>query len=138
MKSCGLAGSISELLREFEVRSGFVFDMAVPDALDYLHVGVPAFTRLSEVEEQPAFYEHAHGVWIDCFYEDWITEGVVTTNLAAGKQVALVSPELHGRPHEPVWRRWAAMACAASDDLFLCTDHPEAAKQLFGTNEASR
>jgi hypothetical protein len=131
VKSCGLAGAIGDLLREFGVRSSFVFDMSVPDALEYLRAGLPAFTRLSEVEQQPAFYQQARGVWIDCFREDWITESVVSRHLVAGKQVALVSPELHGRSHEPVWQRWAAMSCAGSDALYICTDHPEAARQLF-------
>jgi hypothetical protein len=131
VKSCGLAGAIGDLLREFGVASSFVFDMAVPDALEYVRVGVPAFTRASEVEPQPSFYEQARGVWIDCFHEDWITEDVVSRHLAAGKQVALVSPELHKRAHGQVWQRWAAMSCAASDALYICTDHPEAARQLF-------
>src|SRR5262249_51989896 len=112
VKSCGLAAALAELLARYGVARSFVFDMAVPDALDYAHRGLDAFTRVSEYEAEPAFYALARGVWVDCFREDWIGDSAVAPHLAAGKSVALVSPELHRRPHEAVWRKWAAAAWA--------------------------
>jgi glycerophosphoryl diester phosphodiesterase len=135
IKSCGLAGALAAVIDEFAVASYFVFDMAVPDALDYVRRGMPAFTRASEHETVPAFYPLAAGVWLDCFEGDWIDEDAVRTQLRAGKDVALVSPELHGRPRAEVWTRWAAMPRPALDNLYLCTDHPEAAAALFGGPE---
>ncbi len=132
VKSCGLADAIADVIREFELTDVFVFDMAVPDALDYVRRGVPAYTRVSEHEAVPAFYALASGVWVDCFAGDWIGEEAVAPHLAAGKGVCLVSPELHGRPHEPAWERWARMACVSDPRLHLCTDHPEAARRRFG------
>jgi hypothetical protein len=131
VKSCGLAAALAELLARYGVASSFVFDMAVPDALDYANRGLAAFTRVSEYEEEPAFYALASGVWVDCFREDWIGDAAVSPHLAAGKSVALVSPELHRRPHEAVWKRWAAAAWAKHPRVYLCTDHPEAARRAF-------
>jgi hypothetical protein len=132
VKACGLARALGELLREYGVTESFVFDMAVPDALDYLRRGLPAFTRQSEYETEPAFYTVASGVWIDGFLDDWIGEDAVSRHLSGGKAVCLVSPELHERPYAPIWDRWAGMSCVGDPRLSLCTDHPEAARRLFG------
>lgn len=132
IKSCGLAEALFGMVQDYGVTEHFVFDMTVPDALDYVRRGLPAFTRVSEYESEPAFYTLASGVWLDCFSEDWIDEGAITPHLSSGKAVCLVSPELHGRSHSPVWTRWARMSCAAAPNLYLCTDHPEAARSMFG------
>lgn len=131
VKSCGLAEALLGMVREYGVVEHFVFDMAVPDALDYVRRGLPAFTRVSEFEREPAFYDLASGVWLDCFSDDWIGEDAIAPHLDAGKSVCLVSPELHGRPHSLVWGRWAKMSCAAHPKLSLCTDHPEDARRMF-------
>lgn len=135
IKSCGIASALSRTLEEFGIADYFVFDMAVPDALDYVRRGMPAFTRASEHELEPAFYPLARGIWLDCFESDWIDAGVVASHLKAGKDVALVSPELHGRPHLEVWERWAEIPRSSGRNIYLCTDHPEAARELFGSPE---
>src|SRR5262245_54059112 len=61
VKSCGLASRLVEAICRFAVADCFVFDMAVPDALDYVRRGLPAYTRISEHEEQPAFLPFAAG-----------------------------------------------------------------------------
>ncbi len=138
IKACGLASPLEAMLRQFAVGDYFVFDMAVPDALDYVRRGMPAFTRVSEHEGAPSFYPQASGVWIDCFERDWIDADAVEAHLRAGKSVALVSPELHRRPYQAVWTRWARMGCAHHPDLYLCTDHPGAAQELFAIPERTR
>lgn len=114
----------------------FVFDMAVPDALGYLHQGTPCFTRQSEIEPLPAFLDQADGVWLDCFHRDWIDAKVIGEHLQAGRRVALVSPELHGRNCETTWSVWKkacqSLELDSSDNrLILCTDFPERAGHYF-------
>jgi hypothetical protein len=106
--------------------------MSLPDALGYLQRGVPTFTRQSEYESSPAFYDKAVGVWLDSFDDEWVTPSTIEARISAGKAVAIVSPELHGRDHEPAWHRWRAiLRGGASWTLMLCTDLPEEARSYF-------
>ena len=60
--------------------------MAVPDALTCIRSGLKSFTRVSEYEKIPSFYEDASGIWIDCFDSDWIQENDVLKHLQNGKK----------------------------------------------------
>ncbi|MCK4831000.1 hypothetical protein KA005_85610, partial [bacterium] len=60
-------------LDNFNIKNYFVFDMSVPDALGYLNLGMKVFTRESEFETEPSFYEQADGVWLHEFRTPWIT-----------------------------------------------------------------
>lgn len=131
VKADGLHKWVREAFDRYGLANAFVFDVAVPDARGYLAAGVPVFTRHSELEPEPAFYAAAAGVWVDGFESDWATEADLARHLAAGKRVCVVSPELHGRPPAAFWDRLAAMRCAADPRLMLCTDLPEAAREVF-------
>jgi hypothetical protein len=104
--------------------------MSIPDTLSYKKSCIRYFTRQSEYEPTPALYEQASGVWLDCFQEDWVGDSHIVQHFQAGKQVCLVSPELHRREHQPFWNRLAHMPSATSENLFLCTDYPEKAREL--------
>jgi len=132
IKADGLQKLLPPLLNDLRITNAFVFDMAVPDALAWIRVGLPAFTRESEVERVPAFYDQAAGVWLDAFSGDWWTGAVIEAHLAAGKQVCIVSPELHGRDPSDVWNRLAAAPFRQDERLMICTDRPEEAKELLG------
>lgn len=108
----------------------FCFDMAVPDALGYLRQSFPTYTRHSEIEPVPAFYDQAEGVWVDAFFGDWITADVVEQHRAAGKKVALVSPELHRRDPAPAWAAWRELSGA---DIAICTDFPDRAQAFWAS-----
>lgn len=124
IKSDGLAAAVRLLLAEYEIDRYFVFDMSVPDLLAYARAGVPYYTRLSEYEPQPALYERAAGVWLDAFERPWYDRVVIERHFAAGKQVCVVSPELHGREHLPTWALLDRLPPAAAGQLLVCTDHP--------------
>lgn len=132
IKADGLQSQLEQALRAFAVTNYFVFDMSVPDTIGYLQRGFPVFTRHSEHEPTPAFYQQAVGVWLDCFASEWFDEAVVAQHLSAGKSLCLVSPDLHKRPHLPFWetlKGWQGVA--ASGDVLLCTDYPEDARSFF-------
>ncbi len=133
IKADGLPNLLGDALAAFDVTNYFVFDMSVPDTLGYLQQGLPVFTRQSEYEPNPPLYAEARGVWMDCFRGDWIHETDVARHLDAGKQVCLVSPDLHKRPHQDFWNALAGwnLKAAAGDALALCTDFPEAAREHF-------
>ncbi|WP_049975956.1 hypothetical protein [Azospirillum sp. B506] len=132
IKADGLQTALLDALSRHGVSDYFVFDMAVPDGILYLRLGAVSYTRQSEYERDPSFYDKAAGIWLDAFEQDWIDGAAVQVHLAAGKRVALVSPELHGRPHEKVWERWKSVAAgAAPGSLALCTDFPDKAREFF-------
>ena len=132
LKADGLQRLLSDILTESDLQNYFLFDMSIPDSRQCLKAGLPIYTRQSEFETEPVFYDEAAGLWIDCFERDWITADVVQTHLKAGKQVALVSPELHGRNPTSAWASWREICIAVDDDnVMLCTDHPDQADKYF-------
>ncbi len=133
VKADGLADSIRNVV-EGRVDDWFVFDMSIPDTRQQLAAGNPVFVRMSEHEPVPPFLDRAAGVWLDGFERDWATTEDVRALLNRGLRVCVVSPELHGRAHEAMWRRLAPLSSA--EGLMLCTDFPEVARAFFQGGEA--
>jgi hypothetical protein len=137
IKADGLQTLLSQDMSETGIERYFLFDMSIPDTLISQRHGLPVFVRQSEVEPQPYLYKAARGVWMDCFYEDWITEQDVVRHLHAGKHVCLVSPELHGRDPAAFWERLSRWELTGSDHLMLCTDYPDKAEAAFNGKNRS-
>lgn len=131
VKADGLSSLLRSLLEKYLVTDYFAFDMSIPDTLSYIQQGLRFYSRHSEYEKEPAFYDKAEGIWMDCFVSDWIDEAAVHKHLAEGKKVCIVSPELHKRPHEHWWRAFAATSVSRSADVMLCTDFPQHAREFF-------
>ncbi|HEY4828019.1 MAG TPA: hypothetical protein VIH85_14690 [Solirubrobacteraceae bacterium] len=131
VKADGLAEMLADALRDVDPDRWFAFDMSVPDMRHYAREGLPFFTRHSDLEPAPALYEQALGVWLDDFDGGFIAHERIATHLAAGKRVAVVSPELHGRDRERTWAEWRPWPVWDSADVFLCTDHPMNAEEVF-------
>jgi glycerophosphoryl diester phosphodiesterase len=131
VKADGLAAAMRDALAPYaSIVRWFVFDMSIPDLLSHVQVGNPVFCRMSEYEREPSCLNHARGVWLDAFDRHWYTESMVLELLSSGKQVCVVSPELHGRDPLPVWRSLKGLG--AVDGLMICTDFPERAHLFFG------
>ena len=131
IKADGLATPIKEMLDRYPDLDAFCFDMSVPELLQYQKRSVPCFTRVSEFERTPALYDDARGVWLDAFFSDWYSADLVERFLGDGKQVAIVSPELHRRDHRALWETLRDASLGGRDDVFLCTDYPDAALEFF-------
>lgn len=132
VKADGLQAMTSALVERFGLTGAFVFDMSIPDTLQWLKAGVPVYTRLSDVEPEPLLADRCAGIWLDAFHSDWWDATTIERQLAAGRRVCIVSPDLHRRDHRPVWGRLAAAAgVIATDNVMLCTDFPQAAKEFF-------
>lgn len=131
VKADGLQTMTAALIERFAAPDAFVFDMSIPDTIQWLKTPVPVFVRESDVEPEPPLLDRAAGVWLDGFASDWWKPATILRHLDAGRRVCLVSPELHGRPHLPVWEILATSGLDAVDGLMLCTDHPSDARRLF-------
>jgi len=132
IKADGLQVELERLLTSYEISNYFVFDMAVPDGLLYARRQLNIYTRQSEFETAPAFYDLAHGVWLDEFNGHWITAGLIEHHLSNKKALCIVSPELHRRDNTHEWQHYKQLeAKIGRDKLMLCTDFPEKAQGYF-------
>jgi hypothetical protein len=132
IKADGLARDLNAAMQAHGLTKWFTFDMTVPEMVVQLHLGLPVFTRASEYEQPPPCYDRARGVWLDAFVSVWYTPAVIESFLRDGKQVTIVSPELHGRDHMDLWAALKSSGIATHPELMLCSDIPEAATTFFG------
>lgn len=135
IKADGLQNLLKNLLEKYQIQNYFCFDMSVPDMRHYAHFGLTFFTRQSEIEQNPALYDEACGVWCDEFYSHWISESTILAHLESGKKVAIVSPELHKRDYKSAWQDYKQIiesnALSGDSRIFLCTDFPHLAREFF-------
>ncbi|MEB2817350.1 hypothetical protein Q9Q47_05550 [Campylobacter upsaliensis] len=133
IKADGLQKHLLEFIKRYEIKNYFVFDMSVPDALLYLKDGFKVFTRQSEYEKEPSFYEDACGVWLDEFHMHYIDEKLILEHLENGKQIAIVSPDLHKRSYEKEWEEYKKIITKHKlyGKIMLCTDKVLEAKEFF-------
>lgn len=132
IKADGLQAALESKLKFFGIENYFVFDMAVPDGLLYLKHEMNTYTRHSEYEPVPSYYEKACGVWLDEFAGHWLTDDIIEQHLSTGKSVCVVSPELHGRSFDKEWQHYRQLEKKIGKDrLMLCTDLPGHAKEFF-------
>lgn len=132
IKADGLQLKLKSLLAQFYIENYFVFDMSVPEGLIYLKHGLKAFTRESEYEVVPSFYEMAKGIWMDEFQHHWIDMTVLQKHIFNGKKVCVVSPDLHNRDYKKEWQDYKQIEKEVEyKNIMICTDHPEEAKVFF-------
>ena len=133
IKADGLAHTLKTYMQNNQSSNWFVFDMSVPDMRAYINLGIPVFTRMSEVEQEPVWLDQVVGVWLDSFSEEWYSAALIENLLVQGKRVCVVSSELHGRDKTSLWRLLSPLS--QHPQLMLCTDTPEEAKAYFDRGE---
>jgi glycerophosphoryl diester phosphodiesterase len=136
IKADGLQYMISDAIEaaRVPVERLFAFDMSVPDALGYIRRGFPVYSRASEYESDQSFADVAQGVWVDNFTGRFPQVQKALELLECGHRVAIVSPELHGRPHEALWQEILGSGLHLHPDFELCTDFPNEAYCTLGTD----
>ncbi len=139
VKADGLKDMLKEKLERYAIKNYFLFDMSVPQMVEYSEAGLRFFTRQSEYEEQPTMYQQAAGIWMDGFESmDWVTEELLKSHMGLGKEVCLVSPELHKRTdRRQFWERLGSWDIDRSKVL-LCTDCPDEARRFFRMHSRRR
>jgi len=132
IKADGLQIKLKELLEEYKIANYFVFDMSVPDGLQYLKQNIKSFTRESEYETIPSFYEDACGIWLDEFQRHWINKEVIEKHIKNNKQICIVSPDLHKREYKKEWQHYKEIENELGvNNMMVCTDSPKEAKEFF-------
>ena len=130
IKADGLQNLLGKYLRKWSSERYFIFDMTIPEALIYLNAKLNVFVRVSEFEEYNNLNHDIQGIWVDAFRSEWYEREFLETYLNAQKSIVIVSPELHGRDHRPLW---SMIKSCYSDGmaLMLCTDLPIEANNYF-------
>lgn len=131
IKEDGLAPMLKDALDARDFTNYFCFDMSIPDTRSYIDNDLFFKVRLSEVEVYPPpWLDESVGVWLDCFYGEWFDSALLRALFTQGKQVSIVSPELHSRDYNGLWEQ--LRGCNLPADLVaLCTDFPDSAKSYF-------
>jgi hypothetical protein len=131
IKSDGLQSILKKKIEEHKIQNYFVFDMSIPDSIGYINNGIKVFSRQSEYEKTPVFYDQVEGIWLDSFNEEWYDYYLIVNHLKQGKKVAIVSSELHGRDQIRLWKFIKVNNLDNEEKLILCTDFPELASKYF-------
>lgn len=132
IKSDGLTTLLKQLLDERGITRYFCFDMSVPDSLAYLKQDMLIAARLSEYEDEGILSEAANTLWVDGFSHLNLKNEQLARWLENGKQVCLVSPELHGREPFEFWQQlaWLPDELRLNPNLMLCTDNPATVSEI--------
>lgn len=131
VKADGLQEKVKKQLEAYEIKNYFFFDMSIPDTIGYMNANLNFFSRQSEYEPIPPFYEKCNGIWLDAFIDIWFDETLITKHITNGKTVALVSPELHKRDQISFWKMLKDAELHLKENIILCTDFPEHATKFF-------
>lgn len=124
IKEDGLLPHLLDLRGKLEGCHFVFFDMSVPELFRYSQRFPPAHlsTRLSELEPEPSAMGCCGWIWADGFTRDPDIVRAEELAITHGKQLAFVSPELHGRPPEAFWERLRdrrGYLCSDRYDSFL-------------------
>ena len=132
IKADGLSEELSKYILNYNIDNYFFFDMSIPETKRYKELGLNYFIRISEFEKDQTFFHNSSGVWLDCFISDWYDKELIQSFLIQGKVVAIVSPELHKRPHIDLWKKLKKMNLPWNlGKILICTDFPKEAKEFF-------
>ncbi|MBY0245780.1 MAG: hypothetical protein K2Q03_10025 [Sphingobacteriaceae bacterium] len=129
IKSDGLQLILKQKIIDYQIENYFVFDMSVPDAIQYHKHDFKMFTRKSEYEIHPSLYDFSKGLWLDEFEKHWIENSFVEDLIAQNKAVCIVSPELHKRDFEIEWQDYKKVCLLKN--IMICTDFPDKANKYF-------
>ncbi len=131
IKADGQGKAIKALLSKYNHTNYFTFDMSVPDMVVQLNAGLKVFTGKSDIMPTPVLAENAAGIWLDSFYSDWFSAAEIDEIITSGKKVCIVSADLHKRENSNQWEIIRQCKSVKSNDLLLCTDTPQTAKEFF-------
>ena len=129
VKADGIQKMLNKELKYYGIENYFMFDMSVPEQVIYVRQGFRTFTRMSEFEREPVMYEQIQGIWMDEFRIPWITEELIERYLTEGREIGIISPEIHNNETDRVWRM--LLPYKESGKLILCTDEPMKARSFF-------
>jgi len=132
VKSDGLTSAFPEFFSDFSNGNNFFFDMSFPEKRRYELRGLPSAARVSEFEN-PSI-SSSSWCWLDAWDSEWYLKdeaAILRGLLSRGLNVAIVSPELHGRDETEAWQHISPILHDFAN-AHLCTDFPDVFLSKFG------
>ena len=132
IKEDGLGSKLSMLINRYNIEKYFVFDMSIPEIFNIKKYIKNIFVRHSDYEDSYIFkeiYPKPKGIWLDSFKVNYDPLKEIKTLLNDWDNVAIVSPELHGRDPSICWGEMKSIYRKFEKEsmlqkLFFCTDRP--------------
>ena len=132
IKSDGLMKPLTQQLKDHNVTNYFLFDMSVPELVQYAKTDLTCYGRASEYENFADTQMLCDGVWLDNFTGNFPQFEQLQAFLKSNIPCAVVSEELHGRGHLAFWKCLKDFNVMASKDVMICTDYPQAFIDYLG------
>lgn len=135
IKADGISDKIYDILSKYNYSNYFMFDMSIPELVyEVKRTDLNVYTGFSDINPNPPMLEEVKGVWLDAFYEIWYSTKQIDDMLARGKNVCVVSEDLHGRSNERQWR-FLREYYRDENRVVLCTNFLEDAIRYFDKGE---
>lgn len=131
IKADGLVEPLLEMLSKYRQTCYFTFDMSIPDLVVQTTYGANVFTGLSDIVPAPVLLDKCCGIWLDAFFSEWYGADLIDGLLESGKQICIVSPDLHKRNPFAHWEVIRSCRGLRDGRLMLCTDMPDKAREFF-------
>ena len=133
IKSDGIYGELQKLLKLYYINNYFVFDMSIPELIQYKKLQLNVFYRKSMIEDCCAVESKFHSVWLDMNLNDKKFQHTLDSLyklMNLHEKTIIVSPELHGLSTR---QELFSIVKKVSDKgrLGVCTDHPEELNRLI-------
>ena len=126
IKSDGISKILKKNLKKYNIKNYFVFDMSIPELIQYKKGKINFFERSSNYEKNLIFNRYSKGIWMDNFFGELDIPDTVNK-----KDLCFVSPECHAKKYKTIkfWKKLKKLTI--SSQIFICTDLPFLAKRYF-------
>ena len=120
IKSVEIEKSLKKIISNANLKNYFTFDWPIPSLIKAQNNHLICAFRLSEYEKE--LFPNCSWVWIDSFKEIWYDVKILSDLKDKGFNLALVSPELHGREND--LKKFEKIVNTGLVDA-ICTNKPE-------------
>lgn len=120
IKSTEIEKSLKKIISDADLKNYFTFDWPIPSLIKAQNNNLICAFRLSEYEKE--LFPNCSWIWIDSFKHIWYDEKILAELKDKGFNLALVSPELHGREND--LEKFKKIVNAGLVDA-ICTNKPE-------------
>ena len=120
IKSVEIEKNLERIISNMNIKNYFTFDWPIPSLIKAQNNQIICAFRLSEYEKE--VFPNCSWVWIDAFKEIWYNQKELEDLKNRGFNIALVSPELHGR--ESDFKEFEMIVNTGIADA-ICTNNPE-------------
>ncbi|MFA6152377.1 MAG: hypothetical protein WC716_13720 [Chitinophagaceae bacterium] len=132
VKSDGITDLLAQAIKTYGLEKYFTFDMSIPSLyFSYQPSSLRFFSTVNEFVKKPILFERCNGIWMDAYSKIWFNIEDIFDYLKQGKDVCLVSPELHNREFLPLWKLIRDSKLFLHEGFSICTDLPAEAREYF-------